>query len=78
MSVIILLLIVSVSVAALFLGAFIWSIKNGQYDDEIAPAVRILFDDAPISAPPKENDPAPLNHTNTNDNPQLPTSNRIN
>jgi cbb3-type cytochrome oxidase maturation protein len=49
MSVIIILLLASVSVAALFLIAFIWSVKDGQYDDEIAPAVRILFDDQPVS-----------------------------
>lgn len=47
MSVIILLLIASISVASLFLFAFIWSVKDGQYDDEIAPAVRILFEDKP-------------------------------
>jgi len=50
MSVIILLLIASISVASLFLFAFIWSVKDGQYDDEIAPAVRILFDDIPTVA----------------------------
>jgi cbb3-type cytochrome oxidase maturation protein len=77
MSVIILLLIASVSVAAVFLFAFIWSIKNGQYDDEVAPAVRILFDDATIPSQ-KEINQTPLNHTSTNDNPQLRTSNRIN
>lgn len=74
MSVIILLLIASVSVAAVFLFAFIWSIKNGQYDDEIAPAVRILFDDATIT-PQKETDQVLSNHTRTNDNPQITTSN---
>ncbi len=47
MSVIILLLLVSISVAALFLTAFIWSVKNGQYDDEASPPMRMLFDDAP-------------------------------
>ncbi len=50
MSVIILLLIASISVAALFLAAFIWSVRNGQYDDEVAPAVRILFDDKPAAS----------------------------
>lgn len=50
MSVIILLLIVSISVASLFLAAFIWSVRNGQYDDEVAPAVRILFEDTPHPA----------------------------
>jgi len=47
MSVIIILLIASISVAALFLAAFIWSVRDGQYKDEIAPAVRILFEDKP-------------------------------
>lgn len=45
MSVIIILLIVSLSIASLFLVAFIWNVKNGQYDDEVSPAIRILFDD---------------------------------
>ena len=44
MSVIILLLIASISVAALFLAGFIWSVKTGQYDDEVSPSIRILFD----------------------------------
>ncbi|MBG9378125.1 cbb3-type cytochrome oxidase assembly protein CcoS [Panacibacter sp. DH6] len=49
MSVIILLLIASITVAGLFLIAFLWNIKKGQYDDEESPPVRILFDDAPVS-----------------------------
>lgn len=44
MSVIFLLLIASISVAALFLVAFLWSVKSGQYDDETSPAIRILFE----------------------------------
>jgi cbb3-type cytochrome oxidase maturation protein len=47
MSVIFLLLIASVSVAALFLGAFLWSVKSGQYDDESSPPMRMLFDPPP-------------------------------
>ncbi len=47
MSVIILLLIASVSVASLFLAAFLWSVKSGQYDDEKSPPYRILFDNPP-------------------------------
>lgn len=53
MSVIILLLVASISVASLFLFAFIWSVKDGQYDDEIAPAVRILFDDISATSKPE-------------------------
>lgn len=47
MSVIFLLLIASVTVAAIFLIAFLWSVKNGQFDDEESPPVRMLFDDHP-------------------------------
>ena len=36
---------VSICVALLFLGAFIWSVKSGQYDDEKSPPMRILFED---------------------------------
>jgi cbb3-type cytochrome oxidase maturation protein len=50
MAVIIILLIVSISVAALFLGAYIWSVKDGQYDDEYSPPLRILFEDKPETA----------------------------
>lgn len=47
MSVIFLLLIASITVAAIFLIAFLWSVKKGQFDDEESPPVRILFDDPP-------------------------------
>ncbi len=45
MSVILLLIVVSVMVAAGFLLAFLWSVKTGQMDDDYTPSVRILFDD---------------------------------
>jgi cbb3-type cytochrome oxidase maturation protein len=45
MSVLILLIIVSVLVAGGFLLAFLWSVKNGQMDDDYTPSVRMLFDD---------------------------------
>ncbi|WP_207515679.1 cbb3-type cytochrome oxidase assembly protein CcoS [Longitalea luteola] len=47
MSAIVLLLIASISVAAIFLGAFIWSVRNGQFDDDFSPPQRILFDNPP-------------------------------
>lgn len=31
--------------AGVFLAAFIWSVKTGQYEDEYTPSIRILFDD---------------------------------
>ncbi|MEQ9591886.1 MAG: cbb3-type cytochrome oxidase assembly protein CcoS [Cyclobacteriaceae bacterium] len=45
MNIIVLLILISLSIALLFLGAFIWSMKSGQYDDTYGPSVRILFDD---------------------------------
>ena len=45
MSVIVLLIGVSVLVAGAFLAAFLWSVKNGQMDDDYTPSIRMLFDD---------------------------------
>jgi cbb3-type cytochrome oxidase maturation protein len=53
MSVIIILLIASISVAGGFLAAFIWGVKNHQFDDDYAPPLRILFDDKPTGSPEK-------------------------
>ncbi|XLS30707.1 cbb3-type cytochrome oxidase assembly protein CcoS [Flavobacteriaceae bacterium M23B6Z8] len=45
MSVIYILLSVSIIVAICFFIAFIFSVKNGQYDDVYTPSVRMLFED---------------------------------
>jgi len=51
MSVIFVLVGFSVIVAIGFLVAFIWSVRDGQYDDDYTPSVRILFEDGnPSSA----------------------------
>ena len=39
----------SVLIAVIFLGAFFWANKSGQHDDTSTPAIRMLFDDDPIS-----------------------------
>jgi cbb3-type cytochrome oxidase maturation protein len=49
MKIIFLLIIVSLIVALGFLSAFLWAVRNGQYDDDYTPSVRILFDDEPQS-----------------------------
>lgn len=67
MSVIILLLIASVSVASLFLAAFLWTVKSGQYDDQVSPPLRMLFDNPPPSA--KENTTPSANSVNQNSKP---------
>jgi cbb3-type cytochrome oxidase maturation protein len=45
MMVMFLLIGVSLMVASGFLLAFLYSVKNGQYDDTHTPAIRMLFDD---------------------------------
>lgn len=44
MSVIFLLIGASLTVAIIFLLAFLWAVKNGQYDDSYTPSVRMLFE----------------------------------
>ena len=53
MSAIVILLFASISVAAIFLAAFLWSVRNGQFDDEFSPPQRILFDN-PTTTPPDD------------------------
>ena len=45
MSVIYLLLTISIIVAVFFLVIFIIAVRNGQFDDDYTPSVRILFED---------------------------------
>jgi len=49
MSVIFLLITASTLVAAIFLAAFIWAVRRGQYDDDRSPAVRMLHDPPPAN-----------------------------
>jgi cbb3-type cytochrome oxidase maturation protein len=49
MSVIIILMIASISIAALFLIAFLWGVKSGQFEDDFSPPSRILFEDKPAT-----------------------------
>jgi len=59
MSALFVLISISIIVAGSFLGAFLWSVNNGQYDDDYTPSIRILFDDDIIRpsavAPVKQN-----------------------
>ncbi len=45
MSVIYVLLTISLIVAVIFFIAFIFAIKNGQFDDDYTPSIRMLFED---------------------------------
>ena len=53
MSVILVLVTLSMIVAGSFLGAFIWAVKSGQYEDTYSPSVRMLFEDKKEESLPK-------------------------
>lgn len=45
MTIIYMLLTISLLVAIIFFALFIFSVKEGQYDDTYTPSVRMLFED---------------------------------
>ena len=57
MSVIFLLIPLSIVIAACFLGAFIWAVRSGQYEDTCTPSMRVLLDDAAQVSKPHVPDP---------------------
>lgn len=54
MSVIYLLLTISIIVAVLFFVVFIIAVRNGQFDDDYTPSVRILFEDELVKEQPSK------------------------
>jgi cbb3-type cytochrome oxidase maturation protein len=46
MSVVFVLIGASLLVAGGFLIAYLWAVKNGQYDDKHTPSIRILFENS--------------------------------
>lgn len=67
MSALFLLIGASLIVAIGFLLAFIWSVKDGQFDDDFTPSIRMLFDANPkINGQEKaENGSAKKEHKST-------------
>ncbi len=61
MNIIFILILVSMVVAGVFLAAFFWSVKSGQYEDTYTPSVRMLFEEG-VQDASKGSD------TNANDN----------
>lgn len=45
MSVLIILIVVSLTLAILFLGLFSWAVRSGQYHDTDSPAIRLLYEE---------------------------------
>ena len=44
MGIILLLITISITIALVFLGIFVWVLRTGQYDDTYTPSVRMLFE----------------------------------
>ena len=51
MSVLYLLVAFSLLVALAFLGAFLWALRDGQYEDTHTPAMRVLFEENKTTKP---------------------------
>lgn len=54
MNILVVLISISLFIALIFLGAFLWSLKSGQFDDTYGPSVRMLFDDKKKKSHDKE------------------------
>lgn len=52
MKIMVLLILISLLLAAGFLLVYLWAARNGQFDDDYTPSVRMLFDD---TKPAEEN-----------------------
>ena len=55
MSSVLFLIPIALFLGALGLGAFLWSLKTGQYDDMEGAGLRILDDDEPEKSPTDNN-----------------------
>ncbi len=49
MVIIFLLIALGILVSFGFLLSFFWATKSGQYDDDVTPSIRMLFDDQEIN-----------------------------
>jgi cbb3-type cytochrome oxidase maturation protein len=45
MAIMVMLILFSLLVAGGFLFAFIWAVRDGQFDDSYTPSLRVLFED---------------------------------
>jgi len=45
MQIIVFLIVTSLIIAGGFLFAFFWAVRDGQYEDDYTPSMRILLDD---------------------------------
>ena len=62
MSILLLLIPLSIVLAACFLGGFIWAVRSGQYEDTCTPSLRLLMDeptDLDGASPPLKHEQKP-------------------
>jgi cbb3-type cytochrome oxidase maturation protein len=45
MSVVIILILAGLAVGLVFVGAFIWAVRSGQFEDTLTPSLRMLAED---------------------------------
>ncbi|HYV27472.1 MAG TPA: cbb3-type cytochrome oxidase assembly protein CcoS [Candidatus Eisenbacteria bacterium] len=55
MIIILLLIPLSILIAAGFLGAFIWAVRSGQYEDTCTPPLRLLLEEPAAKLKSKSN-----------------------
>lgn len=67
MKIILFLIFVSLSVALCFLFAYFWAVKDGQFEDDYTPSMRILIDDDMIQMDFAEDDFPKQNEQNLDD-----------
>lgn len=60
MNILIVLILISLLVASGFVIAFIWAVKNGQFDDATTPSIRILWEEDKPSQ--KDKKQSKINH----------------
>jgi cbb3-type cytochrome oxidase maturation protein len=63
MSVLVLLILASLAIAAAFLVAFIWAVRSGQYEDTSTPSMRPLIEE-PVGKRAQTNLPTEPHQTN--------------
>ena len=51
-SVILILILISLTLALGFLACFVWAVRSGQYEDTLTPSMRILSEDQPAKKDP--------------------------
>ena len=60
MIILLMLVPLSLMLLALAMGAFVWAVRKGQFDDMDTPALDVLHDDEQVRSPNATASPAPV------------------